>query len=132
MEKKYELTKDSVRLMGHKLYRIKALRDFGDVKKGDLGGYIEKESNLSHGGTCWVADQAMVLQNASVSEHARVYERAVVFGNARLSGYCYVFQDSQVLGYTRVLDHAWVFGRGIFSKSEVLGGCGGFFKGEGE
>jgi hypothetical protein len=86
MVKKYELTKDSVRLMGHTLYRIKALRDFGDVKKGDLGGYIEKESNLSHGGTCWVADQGMVLQNASVSEHARVHERAVVFGNARLAG----------------------------------------------
>ena len=32
------------------VYRIKALRDFGDVKTGQLGGWIEKESNLSHDG----------------------------------------------------------------------------------
>ena len=30
------------------LHRIRALRDIGeDVKKGDLGGYVESESNLS-------------------------------------------------------------------------------------
>ena len=35
------------------VYRIKALRDFGDVKTGQLGGWIEKESNLSHDGNCF-------------------------------------------------------------------------------
>jgi hypothetical protein len=28
------------------LYRIEALKDFGDVKKGDLGGYVQSEDNL--------------------------------------------------------------------------------------
>ena len=43
MEKKYELVKeDSIEVGGSTLYRIKALRDFGIVKAGDLGGYIQR------------------------------------------------------------------------------------------
>ena len=39
MNKKYELLKDdTVTYFGRTLYRIKATTDFGDVKKGDLGG----------------------------------------------------------------------------------------------
>ena len=43
MEKKYEMFKEKETDV---LYRIRALRDFGYVKKGDIGGYIEKEENL--------------------------------------------------------------------------------------
>ena len=47
--KKYELLEnDTVKLSGIIMYRIKALRSFGYIKKGELGGYIEKEYNLSH------------------------------------------------------------------------------------
>ena len=43
------------------LKRIRALRDFGDVKKGDLGGYIQDSSLLDHAGECWIYDNACVL-----------------------------------------------------------------------
>lgn len=44
MEKKYRLLEnDTITVGGRTLYRIEALRDFADVKKGDKGGYIEKE-----------------------------------------------------------------------------------------
>ena len=52
-EKKYELTDETIDVDGHILHRIKAIRDFDNVKVGELGGYIEKESNLSHNGK-WV------------------------------------------------------------------------------
>jgi hypothetical protein len=39
MKKKYELTKESIDLDGLTLYRIRALKDFGNVKRGDLGKY---------------------------------------------------------------------------------------------
>lgn len=42
MGKKYEMIPEG------DFFRIKAIRSFGDVKKGDLGGLIEKDSNLSH------------------------------------------------------------------------------------
>ena len=41
--KKYELTDETKEFNGKTLYRIRALIDFGLVKTGDLGGWIEKE-----------------------------------------------------------------------------------------
>lgn len=45
--KKYELTNETIEYKGKKLYRIKALIDFGNVEKGARGGFVEKEENLS-------------------------------------------------------------------------------------
>ena len=46
MNKKYKLTSETKECCGVKLYRIEALIDFGDIEKGDKGGFIEKELNL--------------------------------------------------------------------------------------
>ncbi|KEC55959.1 hypothetical protein [Bartonella koehlerae] len=59
-------------MIGHILQRIQAIRDFTDVKTGDLGGFIEKESNLSHQGNCWVYDNARVFDCARVYDSAKV------------------------------------------------------------
>lgn len=54
--KKYEILYDqSIEINGRKLYRIRALCDFGAVKAGDIGGYVESESNLIHEGNAWVS-----------------------------------------------------------------------------
>ena len=46
MEKKYEILKDTKEFyFGREIYRIRALKDFGNVKKGDIGGYVESEEN---------------------------------------------------------------------------------------
>lgn len=68
MEKKYELTEESIQVFGKTLYRIRALRDFGDVKAGNIGGYIEKEDNLSQLGNAWVYGNARVYGDARVSD----------------------------------------------------------------
>ena len=79
--KKFKLTSEFiVDISGVKLFRIKALIEFGNVKAGDLGGYIEKEENLSHMGNAWVSGDARVSGNARVSGDAQV------FGDARVSG----------------------------------------------
>ncbi|WP_245257372.1 hypothetical protein [Bartonella vinsonii] len=79
MEPKYELTDETIEVEGITLHRIRALRDFGKIKKGDLGGFIENESNLSHDGNCWVYDNAYVLDGAKVYGDAYVSENAKVF-----------------------------------------------------
>ena len=48
------------------LHRIRAVAEFGLVKVGDLGGWIEKEENLSHEGKAWVCGDAKVWGNAKV------------------------------------------------------------------
>ena len=72
--KKFELTSDFKMYLGMKLFRIKALVDFGNVKAGDLGGYIEKEKNLSHNGNAWVSGNARVYDNARVSGNADILQ----------------------------------------------------------
>ena len=64
MSKKYELTEETIETNeGITLYRIKALKDFNYVYKGDLGGFIESEENLSQEGNCWVYDDSIVFGN---------------------------------------------------------------------
>ena len=64
--KKFELTADRIEEKGVTLHRIKALIDFGDVKAGELGGYVEKEENLSQYGNAWVYRHAKVFGNAYI------------------------------------------------------------------
>ena len=117
MSKKYELLKDDYILcMGRTLYRIKALKDFDDIKAGDLGGYIESEDNLSHEGNCWVYKNAIVYNRAKVYDNAEIYgnteiyNNAEIFENAKIYGNASVFGNAQVYGNAKVCDHAWVSG----------------------
>ena len=92
INKKFEMLKNkSIDFCGKKLYRIKALISFGLVFKGDIGGYIEREQNLSENGNAWVYGDALVSGNAKVSGDAQVY------GDARVYG------DATVLEYNRIL-----------------------------
>ncbi len=90
--KKYELVaEDTVEVFGVKLFRIRSKRTFGEVAKGDLGGYVASEDNLSQ-----VSDEAWVFGEA------RVFGKAQVFGEAR------VFDDLDAIrqDYWSILDLA--------------------------
>jgi len=102
--KKYKLTDETKIVNGTTLHRIEALRDFGDVKSGNIGGWIESENSLSHNGNCWVFDGAWVFGNARVSGDALVCDNAWVYGDAL------VFDDACVSGDAWVYDNAWVSG----------------------
>ena len=94
--KKYELTEETFTVFGKTLYRIRAVRDFGSVKTGEFGGYIEKEENLSHFGDAWVYGNAKVYGDARVSGDAWVYGNAKVYGDARVSGNAWVYGNAEV------------------------------------
>lgn len=64
--KKYRLTDEKIIVGCRTLYRIQALRDFGDVKEGEFGGWIESEKNLSHEGSARVSDNARVYGDADI------------------------------------------------------------------
>ena len=107
--KKYELTKETVTISEKTLYRIRAVRDFGSVKTGDLGGYIEKEENLSHFDDAWVSGNAKVFDNAEVSGNGKVSGNAEVSGNGKVSGNAWVSDNAEVSGNGKVSGNANVF-----------------------
>ena len=54
------------------------MRDFGDVQKGDLGGWVESEENLSHDGDCWISGNGRVSGDGRVSSNARIGVNAYI------------------------------------------------------
>ena len=94
---KYELTDETIDVSGTTLHRIKALKDFGNVKKGELGGYVESEYNLSQIGNCWVYGNARVCGDAELCGNAKVYGNAWVYGNAELCGNARVYGNADYI-----------------------------------
>ena len=112
MEKKYELTDEILEVGGRVLHRIKALRDFGNVKKGDIGGWIEGQENLSHDDDCWVYG------------NARVYGEAKVCGKAKVCGEAKVEKKSDYI----VFKNWWSSGRYFtWTRSNDMWSAGCFY-----
>lgn len=102
--KKFELTEENIIRSGTNLFRIRSLISFGNVKKGDLGGFIEKESNLDHSGDAWVYGDAEVYSDARICGNAWVY------GYARVGGSAYVCDDSEIYENACVDGNSYVGG----------------------
>ena len=125
--KKYKLSDDCLCINGVDLYRIIALKNFFDVKKGDIGGFVESYKNLSQEGNCWVygdarvSDDAVVYGNARVFSNARVYDNARVYGDAKIYGNAKVFDNAKVLDNADVYDNALVYGNSkVFGNAKVF------------
>lgn len=141
IEPKYELfgePKDGV-------YRIRALRDFGCVKKGDIGGRILTEKCLSHSGNCWVFDNSRIYDgvlkdnaimrdnsviigggtvygNAKICGNAMVSDKAEVYGNATISSNSLITHNAHVYGNATVRDSSSVSGYArVFGRANVMG-----------
>ena len=133
---KYEFTGVTKTVNGTVVKQIRALIKIESmcVEVGTIGGWLEKETNLSHEGNCFVFDQASVrdngrvIGNAMVREHATVFGRATIYDNAYvcgrakvggscliqnsayIGGDCEVKDDANVGGYTRVYEQALIAG----------------------
>jgi hypothetical protein len=116
---KYELTDETVTMpSGATLRRIRALKYIPTwkVKKGDLGGFIESEKNLSHDGEAWVGEDARVYENGLITEDAYVCGNAEVYGNSMVT------HNAIIDGHARIYGHAEVFGQAqVFGRAEVRG-----------
>ena len=127
MEKKYKTEPECGML------RIVALKDFSNVKKGDVGGLIEKEENLSQEGNCWVYDEATVSGNAYVSGNAVIADCACICGgacvcsNACVRGQAFVckhaqvFGDAVICGDAEVWDSAQIYGKAWINGVSIGG-----------
>ena len=128
MGKKYKLTEESINYYDKKLYRIEALKDFANVKKGDKGGYVESEANLSQEGNCWIYDSAlvfgdaMVYENAKVCCKARIYGEAQVYDNALVGGNALISGNAEICDNAYIDDNAVVCGNAkVCSNAKILG-----------
>ena len=120
MQPKFEFTGETKTVLGHTLQRIRALRSFGNVNKGDLGGWLEKEANLSHERNSWVYGGACVYGGARVYDGARVYGDAQVYSGAQVYGSAWVYGGAWVFGDARVFDDERVSGNARVYKQNHI------------
>ena len=81
---KYKITGETKEVYGCTLHQIVCVTAFASVAAGEVGGYIEKEVNLSQDGNAWVSGNAKVFGDAEVSGDAEVCGDAEVSGDAIL------------------------------------------------
>lgn len=146
-EKKFKLREDlTMSYNGHKLYRIELLRDFRNLNKGDLGGWVEKEENLSQKGNCWIYHEAMVYgdarvcgnaivtgyaqiyDNAKIFDDVTVYDNVKVFGNAKifdnviLSDNAQIFENASLHDYAQVYENAMIYSHALITDNVLVFG----------
>ena len=120
---KYEITD-----MAHEeypfLHRIRALRDIcGEICAGDIGGFVESESNLSAepGDCAWIFDDAIACGSAYVSKgsvmsgHSRAEDNAYLrgasmTGKALASGNAQILHDPHTMGTPILSGNCKVYG----------------------
>ena len=149
---KYCFTGETKSYQHRTLYRIQACRSFGTVKAGEIGGWIQKQENLSHEGTCWVSDAAIVCDDAwihgdaqiqkwakvrdeaevygyvvvsdcaIVSEQARLTQHAEIFDHAKVKGCAVISDRARIQDYAEISDQAWVYQYAVVGGWEQIGG----------
>ena len=138
LKDKFKLLKNESCSFNNKtLFRIVSLKNFGDVKKGQKGGWVENEDNLSQYGECWIYDNAMVFDHAKVLDNAKVKNKAIVFELAIISDSAKIIENAVICGRAKVFDNASVGGNAlinsniriyqsvkIFGHTRILGGNG--------
>lgn len=77
------------------VYKIKAEETFETldgriIKAGDYGGYIEKGSNLSHEGACWIMPGNVVIGESVISGNTIVAEGSCI-ANSVIGGDSYIY-----------------------------------------
>ena len=110
MTRKYEFTGETKQWLGRTLHQIRAVAAIASigVSVGDVGGWIESEKNLSHGGNAWVSGNARVYGDAEVYGDARVH------GNAEVIWLSHVGSEFGTLTLFRTKDGECV-SRGCFT-----------------
>ena len=127
MEKKYKLTDETIEFYGVKLYRIEALRDFGCVKKGDKGGFVQSERNLSQFENCWICDDAkaygdsFVTENSVLLDIAQICDYAIATGYSRIYNRAFVHQGAMIRGRAIICNGASVGGNAtVAGEAKVM------------
>ena len=111
---KYELSDITMEFGIKTLYRIRALKNFSDVKKGDLGGWVSSENNLSQEGDCWIYDEAKCMDNARMYDNSCIYDYSEMYDSSRMHG------DSKMYNYSEMHNSCRMYGYSkMYDSSEM-------------
>lgn len=100
------------------LWRIEALRDFGDIKKGSIGGCVESEENLSHDGNCWIYNNARAVEHSKVYEDAKIYDTSGIYGSCNVHGTA-IIKDAVMVTSSSDISGTTILIKGFFDNIKL-------------
>lgn len=109
-----------------KVRRIIANKNFESeqgimIKKGELGGWVEYEGNLSEYDKCWIFEESIVCDNGQVCDNATVCQDSIVCGNAVIIDNAVICRGSLIFGNAIIEDDAYIEHSKVGGKSRVGG-----------
>lgn len=115
MSRKYELTDETIMFEDTVLYRIRALKDIPGAVKGDLGGFVRSEENLSQEGDCWIFPESKVVGNSKVSGDATILGEVTIFNDVNIT------DRAMINGNLIIADNVEISGKSnIFIESGII------------
>lgn len=120
--RKYELTNITMKFKERTLYRIRALKDFSDVKAGDLGGWVSSEYNLSQYGNCWIYNNAKCMDSSRIYDNSAMYDNAVMCNSSKMHDFSAMFDDSEMRGKSEMHSCSGMYNDSILKGEEKLYG----------
>ena len=130
IDNKYIFTGEKKRIQKEKLgavknkngfvtvYRIQAIKDFGDVKKGDLGGFVSDEYCISPYGNCWVYDDSIVVAS-SIADNVEVRKNSMVVSSFLTDNV--IIEGSKIFNKSVVTDGTKIGGKMTIKHSVISG-----------
>lgn len=109
---------------GIPMKRLIALKNFSDVKKGDLGGLIDESSTLSQDGDCWIYSGSVVIRDSKIDGNAKVrssskIESSTIKENTDVKG---VIQYSEICGHTFIdVNHSYILRSVLDGNIKIIG-----------
>ena len=120
--RKYKITNNTMEFEGRTLYRIRALKDFSNIKKGDLGGWIQTEDNLSQEGYCWIYNNAKCMDSARIYDNSCMYDNSEMRGNSKMYDNSKLYDKSEMHDNSRAYDSSEMHGHsGMYGHSRKYG-----------
>lgn len=101
------------------VYRIQAIKDFGDVKKGELGGFVSDEYCISPYGNSWVYGDA-ILVSSYIADNVKVRNNSMVVSSF-LTDNVVIEEGSKIFNKSVITDDTKIGGN-ITVKHSVISG----------
>lgn len=123
-KKKFKLTNESKIFHNTAVFRIQATESFDEIKKGQLGGFVQSLDNLN--GNAWIGEEAIVFEKARVRGRSRVRGRAVIYGNAHIFGDSRIYENANlfdsvvVKGNSRIFGNTYLYGAAIVDENAMI------------
>lgn len=131
---KYRILEDEPETFTHPItgekitaYRIQSLRTFKTcgrdaklIRKGDLGGFVSTEDNLSQGGRSWIDIDSAALQNSRVQDNAYLSGGSSMFDQAQLKGSAEVADTTVLSGGVTAQDQSSLLGKNNLNGRHII------------